>query len=440
MTEHLSTEIVERFHQQALAAKDRVVIYNHLLKCEACRKQVVDPDIEAFAFDALSEHLVSESEHHPDYETLELYVDRRLVHIDRDRLDAHLKTCRECFSEVTDLSDSLAAMGTASIRDHEQQIPILDRNRSFSGLLVFLRPLRFSAIVALVILAVIAAVVVWRLKSGGSVKVPGGQDLTAGSSPTPSPSNIQFGGSEPNPGPSPRNLVEPNPVRRPSERAPEMVALNDGPNRIVLDRSGRLIGLESLPSESQLAVKEILTAESFKKPAILDQLDVPEVSVRAPSENDEKVRLVYPANRVIEEDRPRFEWVPSTRATAYRVEIGDANFHQVAKSEDLPPTTSAWTPPTSLKRGVVYTWVIRAIDVEGKSSTSQAKFKLLSDEKIAELTRLRTSPSRLALAIFYAREGMNAEAEREFDLLALDNPRSKLIPKLLRQIRSWQRR
>src|ERR1700752_1118535 len=103
MTEHLSTEIVERFHQQALAADDRVAIYNHLLKCEACRRQIVDPAVEAFAVEALSEQLVSGTQHHPDYETLELYVDQKLDNGDRYRLHDHLKACHECLSEVTDL-------------------------------------------------------------------------------------------------------------------------------------------------------------------------------------------------------------------------------------------------------------------------------------------------------------------------------------------------
>lgn len=440
MTEHLSTEIVERFHQQALAAGDRVVIYNHLLKCETCRNQVVDSGIEGLAMETMSELLVSVSEHHPDFETLELYVDRRLDNIDRDRLDAHLKTCPECLSEVTDLRDSLATMLTTAVLQGEKVVPLQERLRSFPRLLVFSRPL---AIVALVVFAVVAAVVVWRLISNRSVLSPtGDRDLTVGSNPTPSqsPSNAQSGGTpQLTPGPTPQRTLEPRPERAPRESASEMVALNDGPNKIVLDKSGRLTGLESLPPDSQLEVKEILTTETVKKPAVLDQLDVPEVSVRAPSENDERVRLVYPTNQVIEEDRPRFEWVYSRRATAYRVEIGDEGFHQVAKSEDLPPTTSTWTAPTSLKRGVVYTWVIRALDGEGKSSTSQAKFMLLSDEKMTELTGLRgITQFHLTLGVFYAREGMVTEAEREFQALANENPRSATARRLLRQLRSWQ--
>jgi len=58
---------------------------------------------------------------------------------------------------------------------------------------------------------------------------------------------------------------------------------------------------------------------------------------------------------------PLFEWIPSKTANAYRVEVRDAGFHQAAKSDNLPATTHAWTPSTQLKRGMVYTWVVRVI-------------------------------------------------------------------------------
>ena len=48
------------------------------------------------------------------------------------------------------------------------------------------------------------------------------------------------------------------------------------------------------------------------------------------------------------------------------------------------------------------------------SSASKGKFKVLDEEKIKQLSRLKASQSHLALGIFYAREGMIAEAEREF--------------------------
>jgi hypothetical protein len=73
--------------------------------------------------------------------------------------------------------------------------------------------------------------------------------------------------------------------------------------------------------------------------------------------------------------------------------------------------------------------------------TSQAKFKVLSEDKVRELNQLKAvSQSHLPLGLFYAREGMIAEAKREFGILAESNPRSVLIKKLLNEINSWQRK
>jgi len=224
-----------------------------------------------------------------------------------------------------------------------------------------------------------------------------------------------------------------------------MLVLKDGPSKVTFDRSGKLVGLESLPQESQQAVKEALKAEAIKKPEVLDELNSAEVSVRAPSGNVQPVRIIYPANIVIAEDKPLLEWVPSKTAQAYRVEIGDAGFRQVAKSENLPATTRAWTPPAPLKRGIVYTWVVREINegTEGgsSSSASQGKFKVLEDGRVKELNRLKAAfQSHLALGVFYARTGMIAEAERELQILVQDNPHSRIAKKLLKELHSWEKR
>jgi hypothetical protein len=138
-----------------------------------------------------------------------------------------------------------------------------------------------------------------------------------------------------------------------------------------------------------------------------------------------------------------FCWTPSKTAEAYRVEIADETFHQVAKSNDLPATTQSWTPSTTLKRGEIYAWTIRAVNKGGEPSSvaSQAKFKVLSGQKLLELNQLKSrSESHLALGLFYTREGMLAEAEREFRILSKSNPRSLLLKKLLKEISSWRRK
>ncbi len=102
-----------------------------------------------------------------------------------------------------------------------------------------------------------------------------------------------------------------------------------------------------------------------------------------------------------------------------------------------------WIPETPLKRGVVYKWAVKSI-VNGKevsspaASAPEARFGILDQEKALELSLLKRTPSHLALGVFYARAGMLAEAEREFQSLVNDNPQSKVAIKLLRRIRSWR--
>src|SRR5262249_48336507 len=147
-------------------------------------------------------------------------------------------------------------------------------------------------------------------------------------------------------------------------------------------------------------------------------------------------KLLSPGRTVIVNDRPSFEWEKLTGATGYRVLVGDMRGHEVAKSQDLSVDRTSWTAPTPLKRGEIYAWNVIAI-VNGKevvspgASASKMKFKVLSANSAQELEQLKKAGSHLALGVFYAREGMTAEAEREFHLLVRDNPHSPVLKKLL---------
>jgi hypothetical protein len=142
-------------------------------------------------------------------------------------------------------------------------------------------------------------------------------------------------------------------------------------------------------------------------------------------------------------DRPSFEWENLTGATSYRVSVGDVKGHEIAKSEELPADQTRWTPPTSLQRGEIYAWEVEAT-IDGKKivspgrSAPQMKFKILSASSAQELEQLKKARSHLALGVFYAREGMVSEAEREFQILVRENPSSSVLKTLFRQIKSWR--
>jgi hypothetical protein len=437
MSAHLSNEIVERFHAQALATGDRGVIYNHIVDCETCRRRVVTTQIEAVALRTLTGHLLpteDEEPFHLELETIEAFVDDTLDPLDRSTVKLHLEDCAQCGAEVSDLRESLATMKAASRQQVDgPRTAEVAKSRS----LRFSMPIRIAATVALIAFAAVALIAVFRWRSSSP-------SITTGSQPTPfaSPQAPALTPS-PSTGANPPKLAENPPTKEPNEQPRNVIALKDGPNEIALDQGGNVVGLPSLPPETRQAVKHALMGESLNRPDVLDEIASAQVSVRAPTGDEERIRLAYPTNSVIPENQPTLHWIPSKTAGAYRVEIADETFHQVARSGDLPAITQSWAPSTPLKRGGIYTWTIRALNKGGEPSavTSQAKFKILGEDKVRQLNRLKSgSQSHLVLGLFYAHEGMTGEAEREFQILAKKNPRSQVARQLLENLRSWQRR
>lgn len=444
MSSHLSNEIVERFHSQSLTGGDRGVIYNHILGCETCRRRVVTSQTEAGAIQTLTDHLLpqeGDESFHLDPATIEAFVDDNLNTIDRHLVNLHLADCAECSDEVTDLRESLATMKTAS-RPPETQLQtseILTR-RAFT----LSMPMRIAAVVALIAFAAVALIVASRWRSTGPAQPTNDRDITAGTQPTPLVSP-QIPSVTPSPNVTgPPKLAENPPGKTSNERHRTVIAgLRDGANEIALDSGGNVVGLPSLPSASRQAVKEALTGEPLVRPDVLDEVAPAQVSVRSSTGNEEPITISYPLSSVIQENQPTLRWTRSRTAGAYRIEIADETFHQVAKSEDLSATTQSWTPSAPLKRGGIYTWTIRAVNKGGQLSsvTSQAKFKVLNEAKAWELNQLKSvSRSHLALGLFYAHEGMITEAEREFRILVKDNPNSTVLQRLLAVVRSWQMR
>ena len=154
--------------------------------------------------------------------------------------------------------------------------------------------------------------------------------------------------------------------------------------------------------------------------------------------------VLSPGGVVLSNNRPVFKWEPLEGATGYRVLVADAANQEAATSGSLTSATTQWTPSVPLRRGGIYTWVVIAT-VNDKEVTSPAatapemRFKLLDDGKVLELNLLRRSTkSHLALGVFYAQEGMLVEAEREFQQLVNENPKSPVAIKLLRAVQSWR--
>ena len=236
-------------------------------------------------------------------------------------------------------------------------------------------------------------------------------------------------------------VVSPAP---PLEGAGEMLLaqLNDGGGQIILDREGKLSGIERLPPAYQQMVKGALTNRQLEKSPLLAGLTRPgSLVIRGGDNQGGKFSVIEPIGKVMLSDQPAFRWSRLDGATSYAVEIYDDKFALVATSPQL--TDDSWTPPQSLQRGVIYSWQVKAIKegqefITPRAPASQAKFRILDQAKVNELAQARRTyaSSHLALALLYAQAGLLDEAERELRALQKANPNSAIVRRLLTNVRA----
>jgi hypothetical protein len=222
------------------------------------------------------------------------------------------------------------------------------------------------------------------------------------------------------------------------------VVLNDSGRTITVDRSGNVVGLDGVPARTRDHIAKVLLSERLEQPAILKKLEGQDATLRG-SNNAQPFKLTYPSRTVIVSDRPTLRWEPASGATSYRVYVNDPTGQEVARSDELRPERTEWTEPKPLMRDRIYTWTVTTV-VAGREivspgpSSPEMKFQVLSTSSLAHLNKLKKARSHLALGVFYAREGMTSDAEREFRILVRENPSSEHVNKLLREIQSWRSR
>jgi hypothetical protein len=462
MTDHITTSRMQRFSVRALPPSELTSIAKHLDVCPSCHEQFTEMLRSRRGSRPLKITLAPEFQlrnEHVDYDQLVRLADSRMDATEREMLDVHLKVCASCQEDVRsflalreEIDNETETAPTAFVEE-----PTREKRPWFAWWQGLAWNPAYAAAVVLIGIALVIGVALFLKRRAANLEArqtPPPQGLIGPAKQTPTPEN-QAVAVQPTPVPVPseqlpRHAQSPpltvkdrEPIRKP-ENATALVALSDGQRTISVNSAGGVSGLEDMPVETQRDVAETLAAQKMEQPEIAKELSPTNITLRGSSAG-QPFKLLSPGRTVIVDDRPSFEWERLPGATAYRILVGDMRGHEVAKSEDLPPDRTSWTPPKSLKRGETYAWNVIAI-VDGKeivspgASASEMKFKVLSDSSAEELRQLKKANSHLALGVFYAREGMITEAEREFEFLAKQNPNSPLANKLLRQIQSWQKR
>src|ERR1051326_1673368 len=457
MTKHVSKSEMERFSISALSQAELNSISDHLTTCEACHQLFVEAlraekGSAPLSFTTEPEGLLKHE--HIEYEQLVGLADDNLDATDKEIIDTHVSTCKTCHERITSflafkdqLEPELTVRYGPASREPQRKKAVWAK--WWEGLAW--KPAYAVAIVLVVIGLVIVLVVLQRRSARFEAKRTTPSPINVVASPTPSLDNQAARNTSPTPAPvsSPRvPSLQPTPVltvknRQPIkiENAGAVAVLSDEGRAVTVDKAGNVSGLEQVSQDTRREVAEAVTTQALKTPDTVTELAGVPMTLRGPDEG-RKFKLRSPARTVILSDRPFFEWDALPGATSYQVSVGDLNGHLVARSEQLSSDRTAWTPPSPLKRGEIYAWDVVAI-VDGKKvfapgiSESQMKFKVLSEQSVRELEQLEKANSHLGLGIFYAREGMLAEAERELQILVRENPKSAVLKKLLNQIQSW---
>jgi hypothetical protein len=225
------------------------------------------------------------------------------------------------------------------------------------------------------------------------------------------------------------------------------IALNDGGGPVLFDERGVLRGLEALPPAAFIAVRRSIETQRVETPPTLAALASGTSGVlmsnanTAGTQSGASFELLAPVGRIVREDRPVLRWRPLAGASSYKVAVVAANFQVVAESEPLVATE--WALPVALARGQVYYWQVTATLADGSQTTAprapapQAKFRVLEASAADELRQLETAApaSHLARGVLYARAGLVAEAEAEFQKLVNLNPRAPVARKLLKSLK-----
>ena len=425
MSDHLSTQLLERYRGRRLEPAELLALDDHLATCAACRERwrEMRPGREALLSLRASLRATNQAApaHLPD-EQLKAYAAGRLDEADRELAESHLDFCPHCAAQAQALrhaarrpapppaprANPVSALSLSSLREHFLRLPLT------------LRAVGAVAVAALPVLAV----VLWSRTQADR------QEIVI-HPPTPSPA------SSPPP-------VSPPPGPQPAPPAPAVLALNDGGSQITLDAQGQVAGVESLSPAAQQLVKTALTTQKVETPETLRELSDPS-GVPMGGATGATFALLSPVGRIVATTRPTFRWRPLGGALGYQVTITDpaAGYKEVAASPELQDTK--WTVGRPLERGRVYNWQVTARtdggEVRAQGRNTEARFKVLEQAQAEELARAEKAYAgrHLVLGLSYAQAGLLDEAEREFRALVAANPGSPLAKKLLRDVGAKRR-
>jgi hypothetical protein len=399
VTEHPTKQELEDYRWRVLAPAAFLSVHRHVAGCQQCAAECNQPQDLARDLDDLRTALLDAGDgkiYHLSAQEALLYARGELGEIDSEIAVSHLSSCATCLSEVQRYT------------------------RARSAFVNRWQPWRVAAVVSCAVLLILLAVWLFRTKptqNKEQVRTPTNQ-----TSPQSSPATIEQGSNTPE--------VEVNQFA---------LVLNDGNQKITVDKQGKLAGLEQLPSATQQKIRAALLTGKLERSPALAQLSSRSSILLSESGNGLPFRLIGPLGLVVRSEQPTLRWHALEGAQSYQVIVTDADLNEVAASPTL--NTTEWRISEPLKAGRIYSWQVSAMK-DGAKITSpvlpapQAKFKVL-DRATAEvlLKAERAYPeSHLTLGVLYAEAGLLDDAEQQLRLFISNNPRNDIAQKLLQNV------
>ena len=445
--EHLSQTQLTRYSGRTLEPHELLAADRHLASCDECHERLarIAPGDAQFAIRRALEsgQATGEGVFHLDYEHhLEPYVDGKANDIDRELVESHVAVCSSCATDLEDLLEfkqqpvaAISADADTSL-SWKRWLPQLSLPSSHAWA---------AAVVVVAAFALAGAVVFWtRYPLSGSVPLAesvlpeSDRQRPAAETAQPSPAPTERIADKHAGSPQPKGADSGSPEQ-------PLLILNDAAGQLIVTQSGRLEGLDQLPSDLQENVERALVTRQLDASPGLTGWATYTDRLRNEFERQNTFCPSSPTNVVLETNQPTFRWLPLEGAQHYIVTIYDDKLRKVSSSD--PVSGTEWTIPNTLARGVTYSWQVSAVKdgetvVSPKPPQPQARFRVLDRRALATLAKLKESAKRshLALGVFYWKHGLIDESEREFQALAAANPNSPAAAELLASIRSIRRR
>lgn len=222
------------------------------------------------------------------------------------------------------------------------------------------------------------------------------------------------------------------------------LSLVDRGKPLTIKENGQINGLGPIPPELQQSAHDAVLLDKIDRPPFWDDFRAASGTLAGAPAAASSLRVIAPVGVVSESDRPLFRWSTEPGATGYRVNL----LHKavvVASSPLLAGAATSWTPAGSLPPNETYEWEVEAWRGRDRLAKAPAPlepaahFRVIDPATRAALQQLRekSGGSHLLMGLAFAHVGLQADAQREFEAFAKENPQSPLPNNLLSSLGSW---